>query len=143
VKSPVTLVTKPPNRGKDARRRRSSNRPHRQWPPRSANLIRGGYVNKIFAGNALANSRYRANHFSAPASASTSPTPASPKTGHEHHLPRNQHRIRRCGSIRAAVDQGMLTSGIMYECVKNTNVDFLLAGSIRDDGPPARRHHPT
>src|SRR5262249_20065616 len=35
---------------------------------------------------------------------------------------------------RNAVDQGVLKSGIMYECVKH-NVDFLLAGSIRDDGP--------
>ena len=53
--------------------------------------------------------------------------------GHEHHL-RSINRIRRVGSIKNAVDQKLLTSGIMYECVTN-NVDFLLAGSIRDDGP--------
>jgi lysine-ketoglutarate reductase/saccharopine dehydrogenase-like protein (TIGR00300 family) len=53
--------------------------------------------------------------------------------GHEHHL-RAINRIRRAGGIRQAVDSGLLTSGIMYECVRN-NVDFLLAGSIRDDGP--------
>ena len=53
--------------------------------------------------------------------------------GHEHHL-RAINRIRRAGSIRKAVEQGLLESGIMYECVKN-GVDFLLAGSIRDDGP--------
>ena len=55
------------------------------------------------------------------------------EAGHEHHL-RAINRIRRAGGIRQAVEQGVLTSGIMYECVKH-NVDFLLAGSIRDDGP--------
>jgi lysine-ketoglutarate reductase/saccharopine dehydrogenase-like protein (TIGR00300 family) len=42
--------------------------------------------------------------------------------------------IRRCGSIPKAVETGVLTNGVMYECVKN-NVPFVLAGSIRDDGP--------
>ena len=37
-------------------------------------------------------------------------------------------------SIRPAVEQGLLTSGIMYECVRQ-GVDYALAGSIRDDGP--------
>lgn len=38
------------------------------------------------------------------------------------------------GGIRQAVAQGVIQSGVMYECVKR-NVEFLLAGSIRDDGP--------
>ena len=42
--------------------------------------------------------------------------------------------INRAGSIRAAVESQVLRSGVMYECVKN-DVPFLLAGSIRDDGP--------
>jgi hypothetical protein len=42
--------------------------------------------------------------------------------------------INRAGGIREAVGQGVLKSGVMYECVKK-NVDFILAGSIRDDGP--------
>jgi hypothetical protein len=42
--------------------------------------------------------------------------------------------INRAGSIRAAVDTGVLTSGVMYECVKH-GVAYVLAGSIRDDGP--------
>src|SRR6185312_14565998 len=53
--------------------------------------------------------------------------------GHEHHL-RAINTIRRAGGIARAVESGLLNSGIMYECVKN-KVDFLLAGSIRDDGP--------
>jgi hypothetical protein len=42
--------------------------------------------------------------------------------------------IRRLGGIARAVETGVLTSGIMYECVKS-KVDLVLAGSIRDDGP--------
>ncbi len=53
--------------------------------------------------------------------------------GHEHHL-RTINTIRRLGGIKAAVDAGVLTSGIMYECVRK-GVDVVLAGSIRDDGP--------
>jgi lysine-ketoglutarate reductase/saccharopine dehydrogenase-like protein (TIGR00300 family) len=53
--------------------------------------------------------------------------------GHQHHL-RAINRVRAAGSIAAAVDQGLFTSGIMHACVKN-NVDYVLAGSIRDDGP--------
>jgi lysine-ketoglutarate reductase/saccharopine dehydrogenase-like protein (TIGR00300 family) len=53
--------------------------------------------------------------------------------GHEHHL-WAINVIRRAGGIRQAVEQGLLTRGIFYSCVKN-GVDFLLAGSIRDDGP--------
>jgi lysine-ketoglutarate reductase/saccharopine dehydrogenase-like protein (TIGR00300 family) len=47
---------------------------------------------------------------------------------------RTINKINRSGSIKQAVADGTLKSGIMYECVKN-NVPFVLAGSIRDDGP--------
>ncbi|MEQ8962338.1 MAG: fused N-dimethylarginine dimethylaminohydrolase/saccharopine dehydrogenase domain-containing protein, partial [Coleofasciculus sp. C2-GNP5-27] len=53
--------------------------------------------------------------------------------GHRHHL-KAINTIRRYGSIAGAVEKGVLTKGIMYECVKH-NVPFSLAGSIRDDGP--------
>jgi hypothetical protein len=33
-----------------------------------------------------------------------------------------------------AVEQGILKEGVMYECIKN-NIPYVLAGSIRDDGP--------
>ena len=42
--------------------------------------------------------------------------------------------INRAGGIRAAVESGVLTSGVMFECVTH-QVPFVLAGSIRDDGP--------
>ena len=55
------------------------------------------------------------------------------EAGHEHHL-RAINRIRRAGSLAAAVESGVLDCGIMYQCVKS-DVPFMLAGSIRDDGP--------
>jgi hypothetical protein len=42
--------------------------------------------------------------------------------------------ICRAGGLKAAVDAGVLTSGVMYECIRH-GVDYVLAGSIRDDGP--------
>ena len=53
--------------------------------------------------------------------------------GHRHHM-RAINAIYRAGGLRAAVDSGVLTSGVMYECIRR-NVDYVLAGSIRDDGP--------
>jgi hypothetical protein len=53
--------------------------------------------------------------------------------GHEHHI-RAINRIRGCGSIRAAVDQGVLTGGVMHALVAHGK-DFVLVGSVRDDGP--------
>ncbi len=53
--------------------------------------------------------------------------------GHEHHL-RAINTIRRAGSLAAAVEQGVLTKGLMYTCVK-TGTPMVLCGSIRDDGP--------
>ncbi len=100
--------------------------------PAMCQLIRGGYINKIFAGNALATHDIEQSLFGTSLGVHLADASIA-ETGHEHHL-RAINRIRRCGSIRNAVEQGVLTSGIMYECVKN-NVDFLLAGSIRDDGP--------
>jgi hypothetical protein len=100
--------------------------------PALCQLIRGGYVNKLFAGNALATHDIEQALFGTSLGVHLADASIS-ETGHEHHL-RAINRIRRCGSLKNAVDQGVLKSGIMYECVKN-NVDFLLAGSIRDDGP--------
>jgi lysine-ketoglutarate reductase/saccharopine dehydrogenase-like protein (TIGR00300 family) len=95
-------------------------------------LIRDGYVNVLFAGNALAAHDIEQSLFDT--SLGVSMKHGGPiEEGHEHHL-RSINRIRRLGSIRAAVEQGALTSGIMYECVRH-EVPFVLAGSIRDDGP--------
>ncbi|HEX4128715.1 MAG TPA: TIGR00300 family protein [Pirellulales bacterium] len=95
-------------------------------------LIRGGYVNRLFAGNALATHDIEQALFGTSLGVRLDEG-ISVEAGHEHHL-RAINRIRRLGGIRKAVESGALTSGIMYECVKN-GTEFLLAGSIRDDGP--------
>jgi lysine-ketoglutarate reductase/saccharopine dehydrogenase-like protein (TIGR00300 family) len=95
-------------------------------------LIRRGYVNVLFAGNALATHDIEQALFGTSLGVYLEQGGLA-EAGHEHHL-RAINRIRRAGGIRQAVDGGILQSGIMYECVRQ-GVDFLLAGSIRDDGP--------
>jgi lysine-ketoglutarate reductase/saccharopine dehydrogenase-like protein (TIGR00300 family) len=95
-------------------------------------LIRGGYLSKLFAGNALATHDIEHALYGTSLGVHLDRGDLV-EAGHEHHLRAINH-MRRVGGIRRAVETGELKSGIMYECVKN-NVDFLLAGSIRDDGP--------
>jgi len=95
-------------------------------------LIRHGHLNVLFAGNALATHDIEQALYGTSLGVSLDRgLPAA--EGHEHHL-RAINTIRRIGGIRAAVDKGLLKSGIMYECIKH-NIPFILAGSIRDDGP--------
>jgi lysine-ketoglutarate reductase/saccharopine dehydrogenase-like protein (TIGR00300 family) len=95
-------------------------------------LIEQGFVNVLFAGNALAAHDIEQSFFDTSLGISMSHGRAA-EEGHEHHL-RSINRIRRIGGIRQAVEQGALTSGIMYECIRR-NIPYVLAGSIRDDGP--------
>ena len=100
--------------------------------PLLCDLIRSGYVDKLFAGNALATHDIEQAMFGT--SLGVHLHDASPAdSGHEHHL-RAINRIRRAGSIKQAVSEGVLSQGVMYECEQH-QVDYLLAGSIRDDGP--------
>ena len=97
-----------------------------------AKLIRDGYLHVLFAGNALATHDMEQAFYGTSLGVSLErgiPT----DEGHEHHL-RTINSIRRLGGIASAVRGGHLKSGIMYECV-NRDVPFVLAGSIRDDGP--------
>lgn len=95
-------------------------------------MIRQGYIQKLFAGNALATHDIEQALFGTSLGVHLGHG-KSVEAGHEHHL-RAINAIRRIGSIRVAVEQGVLKSGIMYECVKQ-DVNFVLCGSIRDDGP--------
>ncbi len=95
-------------------------------------LIRRGYVHVLFAGNALATHDIEQSLYGTSLGISMESGGGS-EEGHEHHL-RSINRIRRLGGIRQAVDQKLLTSGIMFECVQN-KIPYVLAGSIRDDGP--------
>jgi len=97
-----------------------------------ASLIRERYVNVVFGGNGLATHDIEMAMFGT--SLGVSLSEGIPREGgHEHHL-RAINRIRRAGSIRQAVEQGLLTDGIMHACVC-AGASYILAGSIRDDGP--------
>jgi lysine-ketoglutarate reductase/saccharopine dehydrogenase-like protein (TIGR00300 family) len=97
-----------------------------------AEMIRRGYVDVLFAGNALATHDIEYNLFGTSLGMDIS-TGKPVLGGHKHHLYAISE-IMRAGSIRNAVEKGVITGGIMYECITN-NVPFVLAGSIRDDGP--------
>jgi lysine-ketoglutarate reductase/saccharopine dehydrogenase-like protein (TIGR00300 family) len=97
-----------------------------------AKLIREGYVQALLGGNAIAVHDIEQSLMGTSLGVDMKRGVAV-RGGHRHHL-KVINSIRRCGNIAAAVDQGLLTRGIFYECVKN-NVPFSLAGSIRDDGP--------
>jgi lysine-ketoglutarate reductase/saccharopine dehydrogenase-like protein (TIGR00300 family) len=95
-------------------------------------LIRRGYIHKLFAGNALATHDIEQSLYGTSLGVHLEDASIA-DAGHEHHL-RAINTIRRCGSIRQAVEKGVLKSGIMHASIEH-GVDFLLAGSIRDDGP--------
>ncbi|QDU54201.1 ornithine cyclodeaminase [Aeoliella mucimassa] len=100
--------------------------------PLVSELIQRGYLHKLFAGNALATHDIEQSLFGTSLGVNVQDAQIA-EAGHEHHL-RAINRIRRAGSIAEAVDTGVLTSGIMHDCVAY-DVEYLLAGSIRDDGP--------
>lgn len=95
-------------------------------------LVRRGYVDVLLAGNALAVHDIEGALYGTSLGVSLQ-TGVPVEGGHRHHM-RAINAIRRAGGIRAAVASGLLTSGVMYECVQH-DVPFVLAGSIRDDGP--------
>ena len=105
---------------------------HTGGGPYLGELIRLGFVDGILAGNALAVHDIEAALFSTSLGVSLE-TGVAIEGGHRHHM-RAINTIRRAGSIEAAVAQGTLRSGVMYECV-HRGIPYVLAGSIRDDGP--------
>jgi lysine-ketoglutarate reductase/saccharopine dehydrogenase-like protein (TIGR00300 family) len=95
-------------------------------------LIRGGWVDVLLAGNALAVHDAELALFGTSLGVDLEAgTPV--QGGHRHHM-RAINAINSAGGIRAAVESGVLKSGVMVECVR-AGVRFVLAGSIRDDGP--------
>ncbi|MGE5553533.1 MAG: TIGR00300 family protein [Betaproteobacteria bacterium] len=97
-----------------------------------AALAEAGYVQCVFGGNALAAHDIEAALFGTSLGVNLeSGVPAA--RGHEHHL-RAINTIRACGSIKAAVEAGVLREGLMYTLTRK-GIPYVLAGSIRDDGP--------
>ena len=97
-----------------------------------AALIRQGYVSALLSGNALGVHDIE-NALLGTSLGIRQSDGRQEEHGHRNHM-RAINAIFHAGGIRQAVESGRLTSGIMCECVK-AGVPFVLAGSLRDDGP--------
>jgi lysine-ketoglutarate reductase/saccharopine dehydrogenase-like protein (TIGR00300 family) len=100
--------------------------------PDLARLVREGWVDVLFAGNGFAAHDVESALLGTSLGVSVAEGSAA-EGGHANHL-RAINEVRRWGSIARGVDDGELTSGVLYECVRAA-VPFVLAGSVRDDGP--------
>jgi lysine-ketoglutarate reductase/saccharopine dehydrogenase-like protein (TIGR00300 family) len=105
---------------------------HTGAAPDVAALVRAGWIDVLFAGNGFATHDIESNLLGTSLGVSVTLGNAM-EGGHANHL-RVINEVRSAGSIAAVVDSGRLRGGVMYECVKR-GVPFVLAGSIRDDGP--------
>jgi lysine-ketoglutarate reductase/saccharopine dehydrogenase-like protein (TIGR00300 family) len=105
---------------------------HTGAAPAMVALVEGGFVDVLFAGNALATHDIEASLFGTSLGVDLS-RGRGVEHGHEHHI-RAINQIRRAGSIAAAVEQGVLTSGVMHAMVRGGK-RYVLVGSVRDDGP--------
>ena len=95
-------------------------------------LIAAGWIDTLFAGNALATHDIEWALYGTSLGVELT-TGTAVAHGHEHHL-RAINTIRNAGGIRQAVESGILRSGIMHACIVH-GIEYILAGSIRDDGP--------
>jgi len=105
---------------------------HTGAAPAMVALVEAGYVDVLFAGNALATHDIEASLYGTSLGVDLAQGKGV-EHGHEHHI-RAINQIRKAGSIAAAVQQGVLTSGVMHAMVKKGK-KFVLVGSVRDDGP--------
>ncbi len=94
-------------------------------------FIQNGFVGALLAGNAVAVHDIEASIFGT--TLGMTRTGEATSGGHGLHM-RAINKVRAAGSIGRAVEQGIITDGIMHACVLN-GVPFVLTGSIRDDGP--------
>jgi len=97
-----------------------------------AALIRGGFVHALLSGNALGVHDIEAVLLGTSLGIRIADGRQA-EHGHRNHM-RAINAIYHAGGIRQAVESGRLTGGVMFECVR-ANVPFVLAGSLRDDGP--------
>ena len=97
-----------------------------------AALVRDGWVDVLFGGNAIATHDVEQAMFGTSLGVDLG-AGEGVEHGHEHHL-RAINAVRGAGSLEAAVEQGVLTGGVMHALVTHGK-DFVLVGSVRDDGP--------
>jgi lysine-ketoglutarate reductase/saccharopine dehydrogenase-like protein (TIGR00300 family) len=95
-------------------------------------LVREGYVDVLSAGNGFAVHDVERGRYGTSLGMNAE-TMESPRKGHKYHI-YTISEVIRAGGIEPAVEQGLIEEGVMYECVVN-DVPYVLAGSIRDDGP--------
>ncbi len=105
---------------------------HTGAAPAMVALVESGYVDVLFAGNALATHDIEASLYGTSLGIDLAQG-RGVEHGHEHHI-RALNTIRKAGSIRDAVEQKVLTGGIMHALVTQGK-EFVLVGSVRDDGP--------
>jgi len=97
-----------------------------------ARLVREGFVDMLSTGNGFAVHDIERDLYGTSLGMDTESLD-HPRKGHKHHI-YTISEIIRAGGIEAAVDEGIVDSGVMCECVTN-DVPYVIAGSIRDDGP--------
>ena len=105
---------------------------HTGASPAMVAMVRAGFVDVMFAGNALATHDIESALFGTSLGVDLA-VGAGVEHGHEHHI-RAINTIRRAGSIADAVQQGVLLGGVMHALVEERK-PFVLVGSVRDDGP--------
>ena len=105
---------------------------HTGAQPAMVAMVNAGYVDVLFAGNALATHDIESTLYGTSLGVDLAQG-RGVEHGHEHHI-RALNTIRKAGSIADAVEQGVLTGGIMHALVTQKK-DFVLVGSVRDDGP--------
>ncbi|MGZ0146704.1 ornithine cyclodeaminase, nickel-pincer nucleotide-dependent [Kribbella sp. WER1] len=105
---------------------------HTGAAPAMVAIVEAGYVDILFAGNALATHDIESSLYGTSLGVDLA-RGRGVEHGHEHHI-RAINTIRKAGSIAAAVEQGVLTSGVMHALVRQGK-SFVLVGSVRDDGP--------
>ena len=105
---------------------------HTGAAPAMVALVNAGYVDVLFAGNALATHDIEASLFGTSLGVDLTQG-RGVEHGHEHHI-RAINQVRKAGSITKAVESGVLTSGVMHALVTQGK-QWVLVGSVRDDGP--------
>ena len=95
-------------------------------------LIKGGFVDVLLSGNALAVHDVERALYGTSLGVDLDAGVAV-EQGHRNHM-RAINTVGRAGGLRQAVEQGVLRTGIMHQLIVR-DVEYVLAGSIRDDGP--------